>query len=322
MVARGALAPSRSPRRRASILRTALFATAALFAASAAEADTPPARNLPVPVRPERDASSGDGVVTLRAGATDRVLIRGGTFFMGSDPLEIALALSACQAEPAGKACRSELFAREYNVHRVKLRDYRIGRREVTVASYERCVGAGVCGAPWYAAGGKRYEVPDFPVTMITWDDAQTYCRWVGGRLPTEAEWERAARGVEGRRYPWGNVFDPFITNGGRFALDGFDDRDGFAELAPVGSFPDGRTPDGIDDLAGNVEEWVADFFGDYPDGFVEDPTGPKVGETRVIRGGSFGDGAAWLRGAFRRQDLASSRRFWRGFRCAWDTGL
>jgi formylglycine-generating enzyme required for sulfatase activity len=312
--------------------RRALPAIAALFTASVALADAPvaspfgpdpsdapPARSLPAPRAPERGAPSDANVAVLRSGASDRVYVAGGPFRMGSDPLEITLAISMCAAEPSGRACRSEAFAREVPVHTVTLRPYEIGRREVTVAAYERCVGAGVCDAPWYAAGGKRYEVPNFPVTMVRWDDAKTYCAWAGGRLPTEAEWERATRGTRGRRFPWGNVYDRFVVNGGRFAIDGFDDRDGFEEMAPVGSFPAGRTPEGIDDLAGNVEEWVADYFGDYPEGPVENPAGPNEGEERVLRGGSFGNGAAWLRGAYRGHDLPSARRFWRGFRCAWD---
>jgi formylglycine-generating enzyme required for sulfatase activity len=258
-------------------------------------------------------------VVVLRGAATDRVKIPGGKFFMGSDPLELSFALASCQSEPAGAMCRTDLFSDEYPPHEVHFHAFQIQRREVTVEAYERCVGAGVCAAPWYAAGGKRYEKPTFPVTMVSWDDAVTYCGWVGGRLPTESEWERAARGTTGRTYPWGNVYNPFILNGGRFSFElPFDDRDGFEELAPVGSFPDGRTPEGIDDLAGNVEEWVSDFYGEYPSKPTLDPTGPKTGDERVVRGGSFGSGAAWQRGAMRWHDSPGARRFWRGFRCVW----
>jgi len=285
----------------------------------AARADTRTQHHLPLPT-PVRDrAESQSAVATLRSAPTARVLVSGGLFFMGSDPLTIAAALASCESEPAGPTCDTGWFADEYPVHGVRLDAFQIARRETSVAAYERCVLAGACSPPWYVAGGKRYEVPAYPVTMISWDDAGTYCAWAGGRLPTEAEWERAARGPNGREYPWGDVYDPFIVNAGRFSLfDPNDDRDGFLELAPVGSFPDGRTPDGIDDLAGNVEEWVSDIYGPYSDATVENPIGPKVGDERVIRGGSFANGAAWQRGAMRWHDAPGARRFWRGFRCVW----
>lgn len=289
------------------------------IAAGHAEAD---ARNAPpsrvAPTRPVKKSSSDEVVVTLRAAATDRVRVRGGVFVMGSDDAEVANALALCQTEPLGEGCRVEAFEDELVPHHVRVSDFVIGRREVTVAEHRRCVEAGPCAAPPLAAGGKRFDVPDYPVTMVTWNDAVTYCTWAGGRLPTEAEWERAARGLSGRRFPWGNVYNPFLLNGGRFASDSFDDRDGFAELAPVGSFPSGRTPDGIDDLAGNVEEWVSDYFAPYPEADIENPTGPDSGDEKVLRGGSFGHAKAWQRGANRNHDLASARRYWRGFRCVW----
>ena len=292
----------------------------ALGFASAASGDSrSPGALREAPTKPEKTAPSGARVATLRSATTERVLVRAGSFTMGSDMGEIVNAVTLCQSEPLGDACEEKVFDDELTAHAVFLSDFLIGRREVTVAEYRRCVEAGPCAAPPFAAGGKRFDVADFPVTMVSWNDASTFCSWAGGRLPTEAEWERAARGRAGRRFPWGNVYNPFLLNGGRLSLNAFDDRDGFAELAPVGSFPAGRTPDGIDDLAGNVEEWVNDYFApEYPEADQQNPTGPDTGDEKVIRGGSFASGKAWQRGASRSADLASARRYWRGFRCAW----
>jgi formylglycine-generating enzyme required for sulfatase activity len=261
-----------------------------------------------------------DGVVTLRAPAEGRVLIRKSSFMMGSDVPEIGLAASMCAAEPAGTKCKVKLFEDEYGPHGVTVDDYMLDRLEVTVGDYDRCVASGECDARPIAGGGKRFERSDWPVTMVSWFDAKKYCVSRGGRLPTEAEWERAARGTKGRRYPWGNVFDPYLVNGGRFAIDPFEDKDGYAELAPVGSFPEGKTPDGVLDLAGNAEEWVADWWApEYPENAQVNPKGPDSGEARVTRGGSYVAGRAFLRGAAREPALPSSRAAWLGFRCAYD---
>ncbi|MCC6552764.1 MAG: SUMF1/EgtB/PvdO family nonheme iron enzyme [Polyangiaceae bacterium] len=319
-----------------------LLALALLTAASAGDAAAPtrprgvgsrhPAPSLPA----AREAEPSAGIVALRAPGPDMILVRGGAFTMGSTDVEIAHALTLCKLEPGGEACADDMadpndiadvFKAEAPAHEVHLSDYWIDRTEVTVARYRRCVSAGACDEPPYASGGRRFDHPDLPVVLVTWNDAVRFCAWAGGRLPTEAEWERAARGAGGpapaasaqlgRRYPWGHIYNPFHSNHGRLAFDAFDDGDGFLELAPAGSFPAGRTPDGIDDLAGNVEEWVADYFGEYPAGNAKDPLGPTMGEERVVRGGSYTHARPWLRGAARSRDVPSSRRAWRGFRCA-----
>lgn len=296
------------------------LAALALLAASADVSAGPRRRAIlgtPEPAAPAAEASTDDGIAVLRTPGPDTILIRAGVFTMGSTDAEVAFALTLCRAEPARDECKEESFALEENAHQVLLSSFRIDRTEVTVARYKRCVAAGRCAMPPYATGGERFDRPDFPVTLVTWNDARTFCEWDGGRLPTEAEWERAARGAAGRRYPWGNVYNPLITNHGRFAIDELDDADGFLELAPVASFAEGRTPDGIDDLAGNAEEWVADWFApEYPRADAVNPRGPEIGDTRVIRGGSYVHPRPWLRGAARSTDLPSSRRTWRSFRC------
>lgn len=302
------------------------LAAAALSAPPTSEAQgrARSAKHLPRWVfqpRPITERSSAS-ISVLRPAVSGRVSIRGGVFTMGSSPEEIALALETCRSEPAGEECRSEGFSDEYAPHPVLLGDYAIDRTEVTVADYSRCVAVGRCAPPPVEAGGRRFVRPELPQVLVSWNEALAYCRFRGGRLPTEAEWERAARGPGGRRYPWGEVFDRHRLNGGRFALDPFETRDGFVELAPVGSFLSGATPDGIHDLAGNAEEWVADWYApEYPEATEVEPQGPTGGDEKVVRGGGYGHGAAWVRGAARSKDVPSARRAWRGFRCAYAPG-
>ena len=276
----------------------------------------PPA---PLPAgTPAAELSSDSGLLVLRTPASEQVLIRGGTFTMGSSDAEFAEALALCRAEPRRDECKEEWFSSEQTAHEVYLSDYWLDRTEVTVARYRQCVATGRCALPPFAEGGERFDRPELPIVLVTWNDAALFCAWAGGRLPTEAEWERAARGLEGRRYPWGNVYNPFITNHGIFGLEDMDGRDGFLELAPVGSFPNGRTPEGVEDLAGNALEWVADgYAAEYPKADAADPRGPDQGDFRVVRGGSYIHGRPWLRGAARNHDPPGARAPWIGFRCA-----
>ena len=283
-----------------------------------------PTRRVPAaPVAAAREGLSTEGFLALAPPAAERVRVAAGTFVMGSTQDQVMSAIQVCSTEPLGDPDFCEQkgeFANEMSEHEVFVSEVWIDRTEVTVERYRVCVGNGVCSELPYAAGGGRFDVPELPAVLVTWFDARRFCAWAGGRLPTEAEWEHAARGDAARVYPWGNVYNAFLSNHGRLAWDNLDSADGFLELAPVGSFADGATPGGAQDMAGNVEEWVADWYApSYVAASVMNPQGPTVGDERVVRGGSYTHQRASVRSAARGHALADERRTWRGFRCVYD---
>ncbi|GAC1572586.1 MAG: hypothetical protein NVS3B20_04440 [Polyangiales bacterium] len=298
----------------------------------------------------EVDAKAG--VVALRAPLDSMVLIPSGSFEMGSNAKEIEFALALTRKEVLGGFVREDQFDAEASFidvdtdagvrgsraesHRVTLAAFFIDRTEVTVSAYFRCVDRGDCASPSFATNDARFAGGELPVSHVSWSDANRYCEFRKARLPTEAEWERAARGLGGRRFPWGMVANPKLANHG--ALDAgstivtsgpltkmgkiyvgvADDSDGFAGLSTVGNFPAGVTPNGLFDMAGNVAEWVSDVWEDsYAGGPVTAPSGPAIGGARVIRGGSYKQPMALLRAASRAPRFPGTREPDIGFRCA-----
>jgi formylglycine-generating enzyme len=274
---------------------------------------------------PATETAPTQGVRALRPALGGRVRIEGGSFVMGSTPADLERVLEQCRKEVLGVECEALVveFQNQEPAHDVSLSPYAIDQREVRVDEYARCVSSGACNPPSFSPGDARFDRPALPITHVRWDDARAYCTWAGGRLPTEAEWEFAARGTTSREYPWGNVYNPHLCNHGAFAPDDTDGTDGFIGLAPVGSFPDGATPRLIVDMAGNVAEWVSDYYErdlethlGYPPGSQNNPTGPTSGVEHVIRGGSYIEGAAWMRAAWRgATELVDSPHV--GIRCA-----
>ena len=204
----------------------------------------------------------------------------------------------------------------EQPTHRVSLDAFYLDRDEVTVADYAKFLKSEDADPPFLWKEARRGHNEEKPVLGVDWYDAVAYCRWAGKRLPTEAEWEKAARGTDGRIYPWGNDTP---TQG--YATFGQETAQGYAALAKVGSFEKGKSPYGVYDLAGSVWEWVADRYDEYyyqhsPD---HNPRGPTTGPLRVLRGGAWNSAPTVLASANRSANVPSVRRSDVGFRCAQD---
>ena len=196
--------------------------------------------------------------------------------------------------------------------HTVNLSAFQIDEFEVTQGRYQECIDAGGCFLPGTDTSCKWDPVgrADHPVVCVTWDQARGYCLWAGKRLPTEAEWEKAARGAAGQLYPWGNLLP--TCNQSNFG-DCNDDT------LPVGSVPNGKSPYGAQDMAGNVYEWVNDWYGEayYESGPEDDPQGPDSGTHRIMRGGAWGYEPVYLRSSNRGANEQAVYRYPLGFRCA-----
>jgi len=195
----------------------------------------------------------------------------------------------------------------EKPVHQVHVDAFYMDVYPITQGQFQRFVReTGYRLGQWEA----RPDSDDHPVVEVSWEDAVNYCQWAGKRLPTEAEWEKAARGTDGRTYPWGEDFDP-----GRACVLGR----GFDGTAPVGNFTDGASPYGLHDMAGNVWEWAADYYAeDYYNWCpLKNPYGPDSGEHNVLRGGAWICHRRYLRCAKREHQTPEYRSRFAGFRCA-----
>jgi formylglycine-generating enzyme len=229
------------------------------------------------------------------------ILIPGGEFEMGSDAFDDY----------------------ERPARQVQVDPFYIDATEVTVAAYELCVQTGSCTMP-VAGGDCNWGVPgreDHPINCVSWFDAYYYCDWIGAvvdrRLPTEAEWEKAARSDDARLYPWGDEPPPSCMH---IAMnEGAGGGCGAYSSLPVGSTPLGDSPYGVHDMAGGVWDWVADWYGVYDVAEDDNPTGPPTGRFRVIRGGGWNTtDINWFRTSARNpSDAAGNANI--GFRCAQD---
>ena len=242
--------------------------------------------------------SSVDGMVMLYVPA--------GKFSMGDS---VAHAQAECK-RVGSSLCDTISYSSEAPAHLVSLNAFWIDQTEVTNAMYAQCVQAGQCIAN--GAGSDQ-----LPAVNVAWTDASSYCAWAGRRLPSEAEWEKAARGTDGRTFPWGN---PAPTcSMANFTYSSGNTCAGGLEAAAVGSYPDGASYYGALDMAGNVWEWVADWFdGNYYSHSPQaNPGGPGSTGNRVMRGGSYGNPAGYMRTTGRGYNPPDTKTNWIGFRCA-----
>jgi eukaryotic-like serine/threonine-protein kinase len=210
----------------------------------------------------------------------------------------------------------SENHPAEEPVHTVDVDAFWIDQTEVTNALYARCVEEEACLPPERVSsyirqayyGNSQYD--NYPVTYVNWYDADAYCKWANRRLPTEAEWEKAARGTDQRIYPWGSQFPGKDMLNFDFNLGG---------TVEVGKYPSGASPYGVLDMAGNVSEWVADWYDTqyYSQSPALDPLGPETGKYRVVRGGSWFHNRNFVRATFRFFYEPDSAFVNLGFRCA-----
>jgi sulfatase modifying factor 1 len=250
----------------------------------------PPARAGAAP-QPDR-APHPPAALTGQDGAL-MVLVPAGEFMMGSD----------------------EGDDDEQPIHRVVLDSFYLDTFEVTNGRFAKFVEAIQSEPPW---GFADQETPvvhaDRPVRWVNWMEALGYCLWAGKRLPTEAEWEKAARGTDGRTYPWGN--DPPTAAHAVFGL-----TEGAEMVSPIGHRDQGQSPYGVQDLAGNLYEWVTDWYDEefYTLSPTRNPRGPVEGTTKVQRGGSYINSPYRLRSAFRTKGDPTEHDPHVGFRCAQD---
>jgi formylglycine-generating enzyme required for sulfatase activity len=220
------------------------------------------------PVAPTAAPRAGDTRAFAPDNAPPMVFVPAGEFTMGSSDAD------------------KDAYGDEKPQHTVYLDAFWMDKYEVTNAQYKKCVDAGKCSRPSESKSYTRSSYygnasfDNYPVIYVSWNDAKTYCEWAGKRLPTEAEWEKAARGADGRIYPWGNTFDISKVNAERKVGD----------TTEVGAYPAGASPYGALDMAGNVWEWVADWYSAnyYASSPRNNPTGPSSGQYRVVRGGAW----------------------------------
>jgi len=257
------------------------------------------------------NSSSETTTSTIPKPQDDMILIPAGEFLMGSTEQEV---IDTWRQNDGG--WEKEDYISAYPQRKIALDDFYIDKKEVSNGDYKMFVEATERPAPslW---DDHTLSSPNQPVVGVDWNDADAYCRWAGKRLSTETEWEKAARGTDGRIWPWGNAWDPKKDNHGKGSGYGYDESDGWKYTAPVGTEL-GVSPYGVLNMAGNVYEWTADDFNAYPenDKYIQEDFEKGF---KTLRGGAYDDGISEQRTSTRcgfRKDYEDVDV---GFRCARD---
>jgi|CXWL01.1.fsa_nt_gi iron(II)-dependent oxidoreductase len=250
------------------------------------------------PLWTPQDEAERLGAMEVPSGMT---LVPAGSFLMGSDPRKDRAA--GPQEQPQ---------------HQVYLDTFRIDQFEVSNVAYLRFVlGTGVDWPKFWRENPFPEKAALHPVINVSWYEADAFCRWAGKRLPTEAEWEKAARGGDGRIFPWGNEPAGWIKS--NIAHPGSKRGFKYPPLANINRYDKGTSPYGVYQMAGNVSEWVSDWFDPeyYRQGHDKNPPGPKNGELKVFRGGSWNEDPEVARSAGRNAGPPDRESYLTGFRCA-----
>jgi serine/threonine-protein kinase len=299
--------------------------------AAPSETPAPTQAVTPTPDLPPVQAVLGDSW-TRPADGMVMVYVPAGSFLMGSSQESDPFAAESEQ--PPHEVALDAFWIDQTEVTNAQFAQFVADTGYVTTAEEEGdglvALDSGttetIAGTDWQHPEGPESDLNGLeghPVLQVTWFDAEAYCQWAGGGLPTEAQWEYAARGNEGHLYPGGNEFDGSIVNfcdaSCIFSWMNLDFNDGFVRTAPVGSYPAGASWVNALDLGGNAWEWVADYYdpGYYANSPTLNPTGPETGEIKVLRGGSWFDDMSHVRYVRRGVGNPLSRHNLFGFRCA-----
>lgn len=255
------------------------------------------------------EKNSGKNVLVNPVDGAEMLLIPAGEFTMGASDSDDK---AQEQEKPPHKVYLDACYIYKYEVTNKQFGKFVAETGYKAEGNWEK----------WVTSGTDNY-----PVVMVSWNDAAAYCKWAGVKLPTEAQWEKAARGSDERIYPWGSSWDPSLCGNKNTPHKQIEGKVRYlfekTGILPVGFFPDGASPYGVMDMAGNVREWCSDWFKDeyYQESPDKNPSGPEQGEDKVLRGGSFFGEIAACRSTAREDNEPSSNDTDYGFRCVWEPG-
>ena len=257
---------------------------------------TPPPETTPV----REESSRPSDIDEELDDSNNMALVPTGEFWMGT-----YYGYQECNR--VQKKCKKEWFDDEKPLHKVYLEAYYIDKNEVTNQNYKECVNAGACTPNSFHAG---FTDAKQPVVGVTWYQADTYCKWKGKRLPTEAEWEKAARGTDKRLFPWGGKVNCRLAN---YSYCGRN------RTVEINFFKSAKSPYGVMDMCGNAREWVGDWYDSdyYSKNPSYNPQGPSNGKYKVLRGGAYNNPPAFIRTSARTKRVPDGEWDTTGFRCA-----